>query len=220
MLQPECLCKHSYLQHFSGGLTISTFYILKHYLSHITTFSESITRLLSLQLGMSVISFAVATVVMLDSLTYLLALFRKGIVSGFGGGMMLATELNLMLPGGFGFGYSSMRIHLLPFAMLVAKLSSMLSSPNGFMSGLMSGLTSGGTSASNPGVFFKGVITGVGQDVRCCTFLLPCTCLFLGLGPVSVVENSFFGEVASLVGGRGLQLYVVEGNVRLVCGCP
>ena len=88
---------------------------------------------------------------------------------------MLAAGLGFMLSGGFGFGYSSMRIHLLPFGMRVAKLSSVLSSSNGFTYGLMSGLTSGDNSASIPGVFFEGVITGVGWDARRCPLLLPCT---------------------------------------------
>ena len=101
--------------------------------------------------------------------------------------MTLVAELDFILPGGLNSGYSLMRIRLLPFAMRVAKLSSMLSSPSGFTSGLISGLTSGGTSTSIPSVFFKGVITGVGRDARRCPFLLPCTRLFLGLGSVSVV---------------------------------
>ena len=145
------------------------------------------TRLFSLQLGVSVISFAVATVMILGSLTFLLAWSHKGIVSRSGGDVTLVAELDFILPGGLNSGYSLMRIRLLPFAMRAAKLSSMLSSPSGFTSGLISGLTSGGTSASIPSVFFKGVITGVGRDARRCPFLLPCTRLFLGLGPVSVV---------------------------------
>ena len=108
-------------------------------------------------------------------------------VSGSVVGMALAVELSFTLPGGFGAGYSSMRIHLPPFAMRVAKFSSVLSLPGGFISGLMSSLTSGSTIASIPGVFFRVVATGVGRGACCCPFLLPCTRRFLGLGPVSVV---------------------------------
>ena len=41
MFQPECLCKHSYLQHFPGGLMISTFSIWTHHMSYIAISSES-----------------------------------------------------------------------------------------------------------------------------------------------------------------------------------
>ena len=137
------------------------------------------------------ISFVVATMVMLDLLTLSLARFCKWAVSGSVVGMALAAELGFTLPGGFGAGYSSMRIHLPPFAMRVVKFSSVLSLPGGFISGLMSSLTSGSTIASIPGVFFRVVATGVGRGACCCPFLLPCTHRFLGLGPVSVVTRKF-----------------------------
>ena len=117
-----------------------------------------------------------------------------------------------MLIMGFGFGYSSMRIHLLPLAMRVAKLSSLSLFSNDFTSGLISDLTSGGTSASVCDVFFKGVTTGVGWDACRCPSLLPCTLLFLGLGSVSVVIWKFlfldggvrgvWSQFATLCGGR------------------
>ena len=59
----------------------------------------------------------------------LLACFRERIVSGFRGGVTLAAELGFMLSGGFGFGYSSMRIHLLHFAMRVFRLHHSSNSP-------------------------------------------------------------------------------------------
>ena len=42
---------------------------------------------------------------------------------------MLAAGLGFMLSGGFGFGYSSMRIHLLHFAMRVFRLHHSSNSP-------------------------------------------------------------------------------------------
>ena len=113
------------------------------------------------------ISFVVATMVMLDLLTLSLARFCKWAVSRSVVGMALAAELGFTLPGGFGAGYSSMRIHLPPFAMRVAKFSSVLSLPGSFISGLMSSLTSGSTIASIPGVFFRVVATGVGRGACC-----------------------------------------------------
>ena len=64
-------------------------------------------------------------------------------------------------------------------------------SDNNFASGLISGLTSGGTSGSIPGVFFVGMITGVGHGTRPFPLLLPCTRLFLGLNSASVVIRKF-----------------------------
>jgi hypothetical protein len=123
-------------------------------------------------------------IAMLGSLALLLVLFREGIVSGFWVGVTLVAELFFISPGGFGFGYLSIRI---PFATRVAKLSSTLPWPNVFMSGFISGLTSGGTSASIPGVFFVGMITGVRREVLHFPLLLPCTRLLLGLSSASVV---------------------------------